>query len=299
MRHIILALAVSLAGLGCGRRLLPASAVQAAAASLIDPATPLGAQPVGIGGNWDLDFSDEFNATAIDPAKWTVSVSATSRPPRPRLGVDDWYWVEQNAFLDGLGHLVLRGTKVGQNTMHCGSVESKGLYEPTFGYLEARIKIAETAKGNHTAFWMQGHHQDKVDNSAADGAEVDIFESAWLGDYTKAVVHFDGYKEHKKNHTIPFNTPNLHHGFHVFGLHWTPSGMDIYYDGAKVESTNPDKPLPFALSPEGCPLVPQVPEWLWLSVGASFGDGDFKGQPVGHLSDALVDYVRVYKPARQ
>ncbi|MCB0469766.1 MAG: T9SS type A sorting domain-containing protein, partial [Flavobacteriaceae bacterium] len=36
-------------------------------------------------------------------------------------------------------------------------------------------------------------------------------------------------------------------------------------------------------------------EWLWLSVGASFADGDFQNQPIGTLSDALVDYVRVYK----
>lgn len=266
-------------------------------ANWIDPETPPNAQPVGIAGEWVLDFSDEFNTTAINPAKWTVSVSTTSRNPRPNLGVNAWYWVEQNAFLDGQGHLVLRGTKVDQHTMHCGSVESRGLYEPAFGYLEARIKIAETAKGNHTAFWLQGHNQSNVDNSAADGAEVDIFESAWLADLTKAVVHFDGYREHKKNHTIPYNTPNLHTGFHIFGLHWTPTGMDIYYDGVKVESTNPGKPFPFVVNPNGYPLVPQVPEWLWLSVGASFADGDFQSQPAGFLSDALVDYVRVYKPA--
>jgi hypothetical protein len=37
---------------------------------------------------------------------------------------------------------------------------------------------------------------------------------------------------------------------------------------------------------------------LWLSVGASFGDGDFQSQPAGLLSDALVEYVRVYKPSQ-
>ncbi len=266
--------------------------------NFVDPETPVNAQPAGIAGDWELDFSDEFNATEINPSKWKVSVSLTSRAPRPNLGVDDWFWVEENAFLDGQGHLVLRGTKVDYNTMHCGSVETRNLYEPTFGYLEAKIKIAETAKGNHTAFWMQGHNQNNVDNSAADGAEVDIFESAWLTNTTKAVVHFDGYGVNKKNHTIPYNTPGLHNGFHVFGLHWTSTGMDIYYDGEKVQSTNPAKPFPFTVDPNGYPLVPQVPEWLWLSVGASFADGDFISQPAGTLSDALVDYVRVYKPAQ-
>ena len=32
-------------------------------------------------------------------------------------------------------------------------------------------------------------------------------------------------------------------------------------------------------------------------MGASFVDGDFQSQPLGTLSDALVDYVRVYKSA--
>ena len=273
------------------------SCLSFAQSSFVDPATPINSQPIGVSGNWDLDFSDEFNDTEINSSKWTVSVSTKSRAPRANLGVTDWWWKLDNAFLNGTGDLVLRGTKVDNNTMYCGSVESRNLYEPTFGYLEARILIAETSKGNHTAFWLQGSNQGNVDNSAADGAEVDIFESAWVNNTTKAVVHFDGYGANKKNHTIPFNTPNLHNGYHVFGLHWTASTMDIYYDGVKVVSTNSNKPLPFTVDPNGYPLVPQVPEWLWLSVGASFGDGDFQSQTVGTLSDALVDYVRVYKSA--
>jgi len=268
---------------------------QSSLPSFVDSNTPINAQPIGVAGDWNLDFSDEFNDTNINTSKWVRSVSSTSRAARPNLGVTDWWWKAENAFLSGTGDLVLRGTKVDNNTMYCGSVESKNLYEPTYGYLEARIKIAETAKGNHTAFWLQGHNQGNVDNSAADGAEVDIFESAWVTNDTKAVVHFDGYGAFKKNHTIPFNTPNLHTGYHVFGLHWTSTAMDIYYDGVKVTSTNAVKPFPFTVDSNGYPLVPQVPEWVWLSVGASFGDGDFQSQPVGTLSDALVDYVRVYK----
>ena len=263
--------------------------------TFIDSETPINAQPLGISGDWNLDFSDEFSGTDINPIKWSVSISSSSRSPRPDLGIDDWWWVEDNVFLDGSGNLVLRATKLDNNTMYCGSVESKDLYEPLYGFLEARIQIAETAKANHTAFWTQGHNMGNVDNSAEDGAEIDIFESAWLTNSTKAVVHFDGYGAFKKNHTIPYNTPNLHSGFHVFGLHWTPTGMDIYYDGVKVQSTNANKPFPFTVDPNGYSLIPQVPEWLWLSVGASFADGDFQSQPIGVLSDALVDYVRVYK----
>ncbi len=271
------------------------ASVTSISAPMVDPLTPVNAQPLGIFGPWQLEFSDEFTGTTLDSIKWSVSVSSRSRAPRPGLGVDDWWWVRENVFLDTTGNLALRATKIDGNTMHCGSVESRNLYEPTYGFLEARIKIAETAKGNHTAFWLQGHNMGNVDNSGQDGAEVDIFESAWTGDFTKAVIHFDGYGAAKKNHTIPYQTPGLHNGFHVFGLHWTPDSMHIYYDGVKVQSTNMNKPFPFTVNSSGYPLVPQVPEWLWLSVGASFGDGDFQSQPTGVLSDALVDYVRVYQ----
>jgi hypothetical protein len=266
--------------------------------SFVDVNTPSNSQPAGVSGDWTLDFSDEFNDTSLNLSKWYKSVSTRSRAPRPNQGVNDWWWVEDNAFLNGAGDLVLRGTKVDANTMYCGSVESRDFYEVQYGYLEARIQIAETSKGNHTAFWLQGKNQGNVDNSAADGAEIDIFESAWNNNTTKAVVHYDGYGSDKKNHTISYNTPNIHNGYHTFGLHWTATTMDIYYDGVKVRSTNAGKPFPFTTKPEvGHPLVPNVPEWLWLSVGASFGDGDFVNQPVGTLSDALVDYVRIYKPS--
>ncbi len=265
--------------------------------SFIDDDTPINSQPVGVEGDWILDFSDEFNGNTIDSNKWIISVSTQSRAPRPNLGIDDWWWVQNNAFLDGSGKLILRGEKLDYNTMYCGSVESRNLYEPTYGYMEAKIKVAETAKGNHTAFWLQGHNMGNVDNSGEDGAEIDIFESAWVTDDTKAVIHFDGYGPNKKNHTIPYDTPGIHSGFHIFGMLWEEGSIRIFYDGVEVTSTNPNKPFPFTTNPNGYPLVPEVPEWLWLSVGASFGDGDFINQPVGTLSDAEVDYVRVYKPS--
>ena len=62
-------------------------------------------------------------------------------------------------------------------------------------------------------------------------------------------------------------------------------------------SKNGNRSSTLTVDTNGYTFVPQVPEWLWLSVWASFGDGDFQSQAVGTLSDALVDYVRVYKSA--
>ena len=38
--------------------------------SFIDQNTPANAKPLGISGNWTLDFSDEFDTTDINLLKW-------------------------------------------------------------------------------------------------------------------------------------------------------------------------------------------------------------------------------------
>ena len=115
----------------------------------------------------------------IDPSKWDITVSPKSRKARPKIGVKDWWWKADHAFLDGNGKLTLRASKVDNDTMYTGSIDSNDKYETKYGYFEARIKIADTAKGNHTAFWFhQGERPDSfTDGTANNGAEIDVFES--------------------------------------------------------------------------------------------------------------------------
>ena len=77
-------------------------------ASLVDPETPANAQPLGVSGDWVLDFSDEFNGEAgdpLNPLKWMKSVSTSSRTPRPFQEIDDWWWREDHVSLNGVGQL--------------------------------------------------------------------------------------------------------------------------------------------------------------------------------------------------
>ncbi len=256
-------------------------------AQMVDPNTPADAKPsnTNIGSNWKLDFSDEFNDAAVNTEKWTINVSSKSRNPRPKIGVKDWWWKADNVWQED-GKLVLRVDKHDHNTMHCGSVNSKEKYETMYGYFEARIKVADASKGTHTAFWFHGKGMSNVDGTANDGAEIDVFESAWLEDYTKSVIHIDGYGKNHKANTKKYNTPGIHEGYHTFGLHWTENFMKIYYDG-KLKVTY-----------SGADWIVHANEYLWLSDGASFGiSGDhFTKLAVGTLTHAYVDYVRVWKP---
>lgn len=250
---------------------------------MIDGDTSAGVMPVSGGTEWTLEFSDEFNGTVLDTSKWGIDVSTKSRAARTDRGIDDWWWVEDHVSLDGSGNLVLDVSKPDSNTMYCGSVSSDGIYEPKYGYLEARIQIADSTVDTHTAFWLQGANMTNDDGSGNDGAEVDIFESAWFGDFTKSVVHIDGYGADHQANTKKYSTPDFHTGYHVFGMEWTADYLKIYYDGELKTTYTGD-------------WVPRVQEWLWLSCGASFGDiGTFQDEPVGWLTSAHVDYVRVWQ----
>lgn len=253
---------------------------------MVDNETPSSTLPDGVDlyGNWKMTFSDEFNDTEIDGSKWWVLNSAKSRNPRPGLGITQWFWRPQNTW-ETDGNLVLRVQKFNENTMTCGSVNSNNRFEKAFGYYETRIKIAQADKGTHTAFWFQGDNMFNVDGTGRDGAEIDVFESAWTGDYTKSVIHIDGYGAEHQSNTKRYETPGLHEGFHTFGLLWTPDALKIYYDGElKITYDDPK-------------WIPQVPQYIWLSDGASFGfSGDnFTREPIGTLTHAYVDYVRVWE----
>lgn len=252
--------------------------------NFIDPETDLTISPIlTLDASYHLEFTDEFNDNTIDPNKWKVNVSQNSRAARPKLKIDDWWWVDENAYEEN-GNLVLRVSKPDENTMHCGSINSQNKYERTYGYYETRIQIAEADKGTHTAFWFHGENMKNVDGTGRDGAEIDVFESAWLGDYTKSVIHIDGYGADHKANTRQYSTPGIHEGYHTYGLHWTKDFLKIYYDGVlKVTYTGI--------------WVPQQDEYIWLSDGASFGyEGDnFISQPFGVLTHAYVDYIRVWR----
>lgn len=229
---------------------------------------------------WTLMFEDNFDK--YEPTKWTINNSARSRAARPGIGIANWFWKPDNvSYKDG--NVILKSSKVSDNTMHCGSIFSNNLFEFKYGYIEARIDIAETMFGTHTALWLQGDNMGNVDGTGNDGAEIDVFESAWVGDFTKSVVHIDGYGPDKKANTRRFDTPGIHSGYQVYGLLWNEDKLEIFYNGK------------FMTRYQGI-WVPQVEEFLWLSTGASFGGtADFTSRAIGSSTEAKVDYIRVWE----
>ena len=89
--------------------------------------------PAPAGTQWRLLWHDEFDGKVLDETKWN------------RLG--DWkrrdgYWVQEDAYLNGKGSLVLRTRKDGDR-FTCGAVNTAKKFEHAFGYYVARMQAAE------------------------------------------------------------------------------------------------------------------------------------------------------------
>lgn len=270
------------------------------AQSFVDTQTPSGVLPVNdfIGTDWALDFSDEFNGSVIDDMKWEKDDSKNSRGSKLGIGIKEWYFKPENLELRD-GKLVIKVTKPEEGVMHCAGIhgyKSGGgaKYNFQYGYVEARIKIADSSKGTHTALWMSGAGQKNVDGTCNDGAEIDIVESSELTDHSHLTLYWDGYGTPEARIAgKQYEAPGIHDGeFHTFGLLWTENVLRVYYDG---------KPTMFGKTyVEFTELIHMVraAEYLWLSCGASNQNVPgitFKDEPLGLLTEAEIDYVRVWK----
>ncbi len=248
----------------------------------VDSATPQGAMPVNtqIGTDWTLSFSDEFNDERVNFNKWVIKDE--SRGKRNNLGIAEWFFKPQNVVEED-GNLVLKVSKVGNDQMYCSSVYSNGKYYMKYGYAEARIKVADIKKTPLTAFWLQSSNMQNVDGTGNDGAEIDIFESAYLADEVISTIHIDGYGKNHQEKNFRYATPKVHEGYHVWGMLWDENSVKIYYDGE------------FKAEFDG-KWIPKVKEYLYLSTVATFsGEGNFKDLPAdSQLTAAYFDYVRVW-----
>lgn len=224
--------------------------------------------PLPQGQEWKLTWSDEFDGTSIDRTKWDVMGDWKRR---------DGFWVKEDAYLDGRGHLILRTNKDGDRYTS-GAVRTRGKFEHRYGYWVCRCKFPEQP-GHWPAFWLHGDTVGTVGDGGRDGTEIDIMEKPWREDRNTQNLHWDGYgKEHRHVGTT-FMVPGMSEGFHTFGLYWTPDQYVFYVNGQETWRTSAGG-------------VSQVPQYAKLTEEIGKWGGDITQ---AELPDYFtVDYVRVY-----
>ncbi len=254
--------------------------------------------------------SDQNSGTATDPVTDSVSANTSSEEetvkpfyeenfddPSAISLAGDWYYAEEWVRQDGGskwcnnmteirdGNLVLKAEwNAAENRVDCGAVWTKGRMEKVGGYYEARIKFP-VVPGMWGAFWLMAGTESNVDNSSADGCEIDIIESIDndKGAFQSA-IHWDGYGPDHKSVDNSKTSPNIYDGeYHVFGFERSAGKYVFYVDGKKVWTT-------------AAAGLCSKPGYLVLSMEGSRGRGVGTVPNVTALpAEMLVDYVKVYK----
>ncbi|MEV0590873.1 family 16 glycosylhydrolase [Nonomuraea cavernae] len=241
------------------------------------------------GPGWRLVWSDDFDGTALNTAKWRARDSyvdydracITSRA--------------KNVFVAN-GSLTLR---VHKENHTCGGatrpyttgyVDTIGKASFAYGRFEARIKSPNgpaNSRGLWPAFWMR---PDDGGNG-----EIDVTELPGGASYYKAATAaiFRDYKPTKNDFRYTFPTGHPGDGFHTYTTEWEPGVIRWYVDGREIWRRDGD-----------------TTSWLEETFGAddtykrkfhlrlNFQVGGWLGDPDASTTfpaDFVVDHVRVWQ----
>ena len=278
---------------------------------------------------WKQVWSDEFDGTAIDPAKWDFDLGNGFYNYDAKQWMAGWgneerqYYTRSpdNASVKG-GMLHLRALKeslhgCGYTSARLKSRQKSGaeLFAKTYGKFEFRAKLP-TGQGVWPALWMLPQ-ADKYGTWASSG-EIDILEAR--GQEPRKVhgtLHFGARWPANAEASTPYDLPDQGTiaDFHVYGLEWEPGEIRWTVDGKPSGTRNSwwsasklagDRGVAPAgeadLNPWPAPFDQPFYLVMNLAVGGKFlGDPD-KTTPFP--AEMLVDYVRVsdkvggYGPAK-
>ena len=246
---------------------------------------------------FELTWQDEFDGTQLDSEKWRghfwgVPDSEGQSIAHPRR---DGWWALDVARVEG-GKLCIpsfyseEGIAGGPAGYYSLGIDTRGLFEQTFGYFEARCKLPK-GEGLWSAFWMMPHAFGAEVGDGRTGAEVDIYEGAYHPDpwpkknSVSSAIHMGGYGENQRStHIGRFHVRRPYDSFHTYGIEWNADEYIFYIDGRETGRSDFGG-------------VCQNPLYLLLSVEHVIGgwSGDITNNKPGDMTDFVIDYVRAYQ----
>ncbi|MCH5186481.1 MAG: tyrosine-protein phosphatase [Oscillospiraceae bacterium] len=176
-----------------------------------------------------LLFEDNFDGNSLDETKW-------KRLPETERCEGMTFWDNDYSYLNGKGQLVLEADwDENEGRVLCGAVGTDESFSGGYGYYEASIRFPKQY-GIWGAFWSMVGDVTGVDNSSADGVELDIIESILSDEQLcNHAIHWDNYDENKKTDSKTHEYLNIYDGeFHTFGLWRTESAYIFYVDGEET-----------------------------------------------------------------
>jgi autotransporter-associated beta strand protein len=187
--------------------------------------------------DYDLTFADEFHGSSLDTLKWNYNY------PWGRTHNHRAYMTESQVTVSGdrlnLQAIAQRDPNAplyvdqGGNRYYLdytsGAVNTSGKYNFTYGYFEARIKMADIA-GTWPAFWtLQNGWPPEIDVMEFPRGASNSATQYW------ANWHY-GTGGNPQSEGWQRNAPNLTTGYNEFGVEWTADSMKFYLNGALMNS---------------------------------------------------------------
>ncbi|MFK0132415.1 family 16 glycosylhydrolase [Streptomyces rubiginosohelvolus] len=246
---------------------------------------------------YTLDFQEEFDGTSLNPDKWLPYYLPHWTPNREdaksRYTVADGKLVQRldpdtpawNPQYDGT--VKISGIQTyNQDWWHrFNSSMPNDHHEPTFngystqyGYVETRAKLSDAGGGGHQALWLVGTG-DKSEKSA--NPEIDMIETFFNKPDTWRIAAFGwgdpdflgSWQLHED--PVPNGKPTKE--YHVYGMEWTPTQLNFYYDNQLYKTIND---------------APNMPMGMILGIYTDAGSGQHNDVWPKSWS---VDYLRVWK----
>lgn len=258
-----------------------------------DPIASTGAELVLV---WGDEF-DEPAGTPPNPEHWGYEHGDGSAESIAGWGNNELeFYTEhvENAATDGEGNLVIAALAA-EPGLDCyyglcrytsARLLTRGLYELTYGRVEARIKVP-SGVGLWPAFWMLGTNIGTV--GWPDSGEIDVMENVGRQpNKLYGTLHGPGYSGSNGYGTTMDLPAPVADDFHVFAVDWQEDHIVWTVDGTEYHTATPADVAPN--------------EWAYnhpfylllnLAVGGNFGgpvsaDTEFP-------ASMLVDYVRIYQ----
>ena len=260
---------------------------------------------------YSLVWNEDFTDGTLDTRVWNVEVNGDGGGNNELQ-----YYCQKGVSVGaepttGKQCLILTATKEDYQGKKCtsGRVNSKHKLHYTYGKIEARIKLPQTANGLWPAFWQLGENIDEVEWPKC--GEIDIIEMGNQNGFNnRQDRYFNGAMHLGRAWNAVWQdaqahewTYSLQDTFHILTMIWTPTSVDMYLD----KETHPENDAYFHADLEpnedadyNRQLVFGKPNFVIanLAVGGNFpGIWDING--ITALANGprkmYIDWIRIYQ----
>jgi beta-glucanase (GH16 family) len=193
------------------------------------------------GEGWDLEWSDEFAGTAIDPSSWTFDVGSGGWGN----GESQFYRAENAEVAGGLLTITAREEAFGDAPYTSARLQTSQKQAFLYGKLSMRAQLP-FSQAMWPAFWMLGANSSSWGLYGGTVAwpgcgEIDIMEmigglADGSGDYTThGALHYLDASGRDPGPSVAYRFPRrLAEDFHVYELVWTPHSFTWKFDGLDI-----------------------------------------------------------------